>query len=210
MASTKNARTVVDDVTGTNRIMMIVGLVVLVTFIAVMVILFSRDQDTLFVPRNVKKVMVELNVKNRGKIQLELRNDLMPKTVNKFVSNIISDLYKGRKFFQVDNYMISAGSPTDLPGYDNGQPVPLESSPELKVERYSIGMGKDKKANLSSTAIFFIAKARQADFDGKYAVFGKVANVASEKVMDSMQLNDIIESAKVLTYDDQPYATPTP
>ncbi|MEI6602059.1 MAG: peptidylprolyl isomerase [Clostridia bacterium] len=210
MASKKNASVVVDDVSGTNRVMMIVGLVVLITFITVMVILFSRDQETLVVPRSVKKVVVELNVKNRGKIQLELRNDFMPKTVNTFVGNIIYDLYKGRKFFRVDNYMTMAGSPTDEAGFDNGQPVPLESHPEMKVERYAIGMGKDTKANLSSSAIFFIAKAREADFDGKYAVFGKVANVASEKVLDSLQLKDIIESAKVLTFDDQPYASPTP
>lgn len=210
MASKKNASVVGNDVAGTHRVMMIVGIVVLATFIAVMVILFTRDQETLVVPSNVKKVLVELSVKNRGKIQLELRNDLMPKSVNTFVGNIIYDLYKGRKFFRVDNYMTMAGSPTDEAGYDNGQPVPLESHPDLKVERYAIGMGKDTKANLSSTAIFFIAKAREADFDGKYAVFGKIANVASEKVLDSLQLNDVIVSAKVLTFDDLSYTSPTP
>lgn len=206
MATNSNSKNpAIEDARGTNRVMIIVGIVVLVTFIAVMVIMNVRSEAPNFIPNGVKKVVVELEVKDRGKIQLELRNDLMPKTVNNFVEKVSSGYYKDRKFFRVDNYMTMAGSPTDEAGYDNGLPVKLESHPDMKVERYAIGMGKDTKANLSSTAIFFIAKAREADFDGKYAVFGKVANVASEKVLDSLQLNDVIDNATILTYDGVPY-----
>ena len=191
----------VDDPKTTNRVMFIVAIVVLVTFIVVMILMSNRGASSLLVPSTVKKVVVELQVKNRGKINLELRNDLMPKTVNIFVAMVNKGYYTGRKFFRVDNYMTMAGSPTDEAGYDNGEPVTLESNPELKVERYSIGMGKDTKANKSSTAIFFIAKAREASFNGKYAVFGNVVDVPSQKVLDTLKLNDTIEKAVVISYD---------
>lgn len=195
----------VDDVKGTNRVMIIVGIVVLVTFVIVMVLMNSSGQRKAVVPSNVKKVVVEFEIKNRGKIQMELQNDLMPRTVDNFVNNILNGIYKNRMFFRVDNYMVVAGSPTDQAGFDNGEPMSLEYNPKLTVERYCIGMGKDTKANLSSSAIFFVAKAKESDFNGKYAVFGKLANVDSQKVIDSLELNDLISDAKVLTFDDKPY-----
>ena len=200
-------KVVVDDVTGTNRVMIIVGIVVLITFIIVMFQLnnSSNPDSKPVIPSGVKKVVVEFEIENRGKIQMELRNDLMPKTTDNFVRNIIDGYYVSKKFFRSDNYMVSAGSPNNQAGYDNANPMPLETNSQLNVERYYIGMSKDTKANLTSRSIFFVAKAKEASFNGKYAVFGKIANVDSEKVLDSIKKDDAILSAKVLTYDDKPY-----
>ncbi|MEI6132043.1 MAG: peptidylprolyl isomerase [Bacillota bacterium] len=189
------------DVSATNRVMFIVLGVILVTFVIVMVLMFNKGQLPQTVPSGVKKVLVEMKIKDRGTMKLELRNDLMPKTVNNFVRNIMSGYYDGRKFFRADNYMTSAGSPTDEAGVDNREPVDLETNKELNVERYSIGMGKDTPTNKSSQSIFFIAKAKEADFNQKYAVFGKITDIPSQKILDRLQENDVIEKVTVISYD---------
>lgn len=195
-----------DDVSGTNRVMLIVGIVVLVTFIAVMIIMNTANSKRYIVPSGVKKVTVEFAVKDRGTVKLELRNDLMPKSVNDFVTNIKDGYYVGKKFIRADAFIVSAGFPNDQAGFDVDASVALENNPDLKFDRYMIGMSKNQKLDQSSTKIFFITKARQPDLDGKYAVFGKILDIPSENVIDSIKKDDVITSASIISYDGTPYS----
>lgn len=201
----KNIESVNGDV---KKVMAIVGFVLLLMFIGIVFILTKEEASNINPPKQLNDatvVQVEFDVKDRGKFLVDLRNDLMPKTVRNFTIKVLEGFYHGRKFYRADDWMLCAGSPVDKEGYDTQKGAKLEKNDEIKFTKYVIGMAKNQKDGKSSKNIFFVTKADQTHFDGKYALFGTIADISSENVIDKIQLNDVITSARVVSFDGEPY-----
>ena len=125
------------------------------------------------------KHYVEISVKEKGTIRLELDADSAPITVTNFINLVESGFYNGLTFHRVvDGFMIQGGDPqgdgyggleTKITGEfsENGIENPL------KHTRGAISMARSMMPD-SASCQFFIVHQDSPDLDGKYAVFGYV------------------------------------
>ncbi len=123
--------------------------------------------------------MIEITMKNGGKIKLELYPDKAPKTVENFENLVKEGFYDGLIFHRViSGFMIQGGDPlgngmggsdTPIPGEfaANGFPNPIHH------ERGVISMARTNDPN-SASSQFFIMHQDGFFLDGQYAAFGKV------------------------------------
>ena len=124
-----------------------------------------------------KPVVVEMQVKNFGKIKLELDGKAAPKTVENFVKLTNQGFYNGLTFHRIaKDFVIQGGDPsgdgTGGPGYT----VPAEIG--LKHVKGAIAMARTgdqvNPKRESSGSQFYIALNELTMLDGQYTVFGKV------------------------------------
>lgn len=137
---------------------------------------------------------VELHIKDRGVITLELDEVKAPKTVANFMNYVNKGHYDGTIFHRVmDGFMVQGGGfapgmkekPTD------GE-VENEANNGLKNDRYTIAMARTSEPHSASAQFFinvvdndflnFTSPTRQG---WGYAVFGKV--VSGEDVVDGIK-----------------------
>lgn len=122
------------------------------------------------------KVMVSIDVKDFGLIELELDTKAAPKTVANFVKLAKEEFYNGLKFHRiVQGFMIQGGDPkgdgTGGPGYN----IPPEIG--LKHTKGAIAMARTSgpaATTPSSGSQFYITLDVQTFLDGQYTVFGYV------------------------------------
>ncbi len=112
-------------------------------------------------------------------IKVELYPDIVPNTVNNFISLVDKGFYNGVVFHRViENFMIQGGDPNGTgmggPGYSiwgdfssNGVENPI------KHTRGVISMARSQSPN-SAGSQFFIMHKDAPHLDGQYAAFGKV------------------------------------
>ena len=145
--------------------------------------------------------IVEMIVKDYGKITLELDATSAPETVKNFISLVEADFYDGLTFHRVQKgFMIQGGDPKG----DGTGDGPREIYGEFADNGYysngishvrgviSMARGNDKN---SASCQFFITNAdARASLDGSYAAFGYV--------IDGMDVVDAI------TEKTQPFADP--
>lgn len=151
---------------------------------------------------------VELHIKNRGIITLELDEDKAPRTVANFMNYVNNGHYDGTVFHRViDGFMVQGGGfapgmkekPTD------GE-VQNEADNGLKNDRYTIAMARTSEPHSASAQFFinvsdndflnFSAPTRQG---WGYAVFGKVT--AGQEVVDAIRT---VKTGRKGFHDDVP------
>ena len=112
---------------------------------------------------------------SKGIIEIELFENITPKTVENFVKLANDGFYNGMIFHRIlDDFMIQAGNTyangtTKTSPYGN---IVFESNSELTHEDGAISMASTG-AKVGGSAQFFICDGAQSSLDGNYAVFGK-------------------------------------
>jgi len=131
---------------------------------------------------------------NKGDISLKLFADLAPVTVANFVNLAKRGFYNKLKFHRViKDFMIQGGCPRGTgaggPGYDFQD----EFVPELKHDKPGILSMANSGPN-SNGSQFFITHVPTTWLDGKHTVFGEVVGAQDQKIVNSIEQNDVIDS----------------
>ena len=134
---------------------------------------------------------------NKGDINLDLFATKTPKTAANFIGLAKAGYYDGLIFHRViPDFMVQGGCPLGQ-GYGGpGYQFEDEFHPELRHD----GPGVLSMANAgpgTNGSQFFITHVETAWLDGKHTVFGKVKSDADQKVVDSIQQGDLIESITI-------------
>ena len=156
--------------------------------------------------------MVIINVKDFGKIKIELNRDVAPNTCANFVELARKGFYNGLIFHRViRGFMIKGGCPQGLgiggPGYHiKGEFGVNGHKNTLSHKRGVISMAR--VAHFDSAGSQFFIMHRDGDYlDNQYAAFGEVVEgievvdrIANSKTnMRDKPLNDVvIESIEVI------------
>ena len=141
---------------------------------------------------------VVLNVKDYGKITLELMPEQAPITVNNFLWLVKEGFYNGLTFHRVINgFMIQGGCPigngTGGPGWSiTGEFKANGVDNTLRHKRGVITMARAQNPN-SAGSQFFIMHQDAPHLDGMYAAFGKVT--------DGIEVVDAIAGVETDRYD---------
>jgi peptidyl-prolyl cis-trans isomerase B (cyclophilin B) len=144
-----------------------------------------------------KTYAVHINT-NKGTIKVNLFTDRAPKTVNNFVFLAKEKFFDGVTFHRVlDNFMIQGGDPTGTgrggPGYRWDDEA---SALAIKHEKGSLSMA-NAGVNTNGSQ-FFITHVVTDWLDGKHAVFGKVIGDDDQKVVNSIEQGDYINTIDVI------------
>lgn len=124
---------------------------------------------------------VEMKIKDKGTITLELYGKTAPKTVENFVSLAEDGFYDGLIFHRVDSGFVIQGGDPEGTGYGgSGKAIYGEFTENgfdnpISHDRGVISMARTDYPN-SATSQFFICHTGdyKAALDGKYASFGRV------------------------------------
>ncbi len=160
---------------------------------------------------NGKHQYVQIDVKKKGKIIVELLPEYAPKTVAYFLELVDDKYYNGLTFHRaVENFMIQGGSPKGDGIGGCGRTVVGEFSSngydnDLSHARGVISMARNTSYN-SASGQFFILQSDSTYLDGEYAAFGRVVegmeivDAISKSPVDGEILIDkpIIKSVKLL------------
>lgn len=127
------------------------------------------------------KISAEIDVKDYGKITLELDADTAPITVTNFVKLAKDGFYDGLTFHRIiDGFMIQGGDPNGngTGGSDEkikGEFANNDVENNIKHVRGVISMARSADNN-SASSQFFIMQSDAPHLDGDYAAFGKVVS----------------------------------
>ena len=147
---------------------------------------------------------VIIDVKDYGKITVELYPDVAPITVENFKKLVSEGFYDGLIFHRViEDFMIQGGCPegTGLGGKTdaNGNKITIKGEfsangvkNDLDHTRGVISMARSQLVN-SASSQFFICHQDASHLDGKYAAFGKVT--------DGMDVVDAIAAVETNSND---------
>lgn len=117
-----------------------------------------------------------IDVLNFGEIEVELYEDIAPKTFENFVKLVKENYFENSGFHRIiKNFMIQGGI-----GKVKAEPIfgEFESNGfknDLKHTRGVISMARTNDPN-SASSQFFIMHKDSPHLDGSYAAFGKVTN----------------------------------
>ena len=144
--------------------------------------------------------IVEMKIKNKGNIKIELYPEIAPNTVNNFISLIKKGYYDGLIFHRIiRGFMIQGGDPRGTgmggPGYSiRGEFSANGFTNDLKHTEGVLSMARTMDPN-SAGSQFFLMTSVSPHMDGQYAAFGKVIE----------GLNLIMDLEKVKTsFGDKP------
>jgi len=115
-----------------------------------------------------------------GTITIELYSNVAPKMVERFKELAKSGVYDGTTFHRINQSVIQGGDPlskdndpnNDGTGKSDKPNVPAEFS-DLKYDTGIVGAARSQDFD-SANSQFFITLKREAGFDNKYTIFGKV------------------------------------
>jgi len=135
---------------------------------------------------------------NKGTIKINLFADRAPKTVNNFVFLAREKFYDGVIFHRViGDFMIQGGDPTGTgrggPGYKWDDEA---SALQIKHEKGVLSMANAGPNTNGSQ--FFITHLATPHLNGNHAVFGKVVDDADQKVVDSIEQRDMINTITIV------------
>ena len=142
-----------------------------------------QESETEELLTNTKQIMKATFTTNKGNFEIELFNELAPKTVENFVTLVESDFYNDVKFHRViADFMVQGGDPltkddemsdrwgTGGPGYTFEDEIHAENNNAV---------GTISMANAgpnTNGSQFFINTADNDFLDTKHTVFGKVVS----------------------------------
>lgn len=125
------------------------------------------------------KVDVEIVVKDKGTIKMELDADTAPRTVTNFVNLVKEGFYDGLTFHRViDGFMIQGGDPNGNGAGGSGKTIKGEFSQNniknnISHVRGVVSMARGDDPD-SASSQFFIVHKDSPHLDGAYAAFGHV------------------------------------
>lgn len=115
-----------------------------------------------------------------GTIKIELYSNIAPKMVARFKELAKAGVYNGTTFHRINQSVIQGGDPLSKDGDPNNDGTGESDKPNVPAEFSDIpfdtgivgaARGQD---NDSANSQFFIMLKREAGFDQRYTVFGKV------------------------------------
>lgn len=174
--------------------------------IALVMLLLCLSACTDEIDKLPNKVVID--VKDYGKITVELYPDIAPITVKNFKKLVNEKFYDGLIFHRViEDFMIQGGCPdgNGTGGYtdEKGNKITIKGEfsengfkNTLAHTRGVISMARSNDPN-SASSQFFICHASAAHLNGKYASFGKVTE--GMDVVDAIAAVDTNDSDKPLT-----------
>ncbi len=134
---------------------------------------------------------------NKGEINLNLFDKLVPITVANFVNLAKRGFYNGLKFHRViEEFMIQGGCPLGTGTGGPGYKFQDEFVPELKHNNPGVISMANSGPNTNGSQ-FFITHVPTPWLDGKHSVFGEVINQEDQDVVNSIVRGDSIESLLV-------------
>ncbi len=122
---------------------------------------------------------VNIIIKDKGTISVELDADVAPITVTNFVNLAQAGFYDGVAFHRImEDFMMQGGDPTGIGGGGSGKTIKGEFAANgvennLSHTRGAISMAR-AKMNDSASSQFFIVQEDSLHLDGMYACFGYV------------------------------------
>lgn len=143
-------------------------------------------------PTNNEVITVEMNVKDYGKITLELDKENAPITVDNFVKLVNNKFYDGLTFHRIiDGFMIQGGDPNKDGTGGSKETIKGEFKNNgvnntISHKRGVISMARSSDAN-SANSQFFIMHKDNTNLDGSYAAFGHV--ISGMDVVDTIVKN---------------------
>ena len=153
------------------------------------------------------KIMVEITMKDGGKMQLELYPDVAPATVENFVKLVNDGFYDGLTFHRIiKGFMIQGGDPegTGMGGSKDtikGEFKQNGFQNDLKHTRGVISMARSQNPN-SASSQFFIMHDDAPYLDGQYAAFGKMVSGFEE--LDKLAETPVQDGNGTVAKGDQP------
>jgi peptidylprolyl isomerase len=126
----------------------------------------------------------------KGKIELELRPDIAPLTVENFVTHIKNGYYDGLIFHRIiKNFMIQGGDPTGTGRGGQsiwGKKFKDEFSHKATFKKAGILAMANAGPNTNGSQ-FFITTVQTPWLNGKHTIFGYIANKESFKVLKKLE-----------------------
>jgi peptidyl-prolyl cis-trans isomerase B (cyclophilin B) len=151
---------------------------------------------------------VELHIKDKGVITLELDQDKAPKTVANFLDYVNNGHYNNTVFHRViPGFMVQGGGfEPGMSQKPTGAEIQNEANNGLKNDTYTVAMARTSAPH-SATAQFFINVADNSFLNHTapsaqgwgYAVFGKV--VEGKEVVDKIKA---VKTGRKGFHDDVP------
>ena len=142
----------------------------------------------------------------KGTIEFETYPDEAPKTVEQIVGLVKRNFYTGLRFHRAEASLgaVQIGDPQTrnmlMKDYwgraASGKPIGVaEITKKRKHLRGSVAMAYPGTDPKSADSQFFIDTKAHPEWDGKYAVFGKV--IKGIEVVDKIQVADVVKKASV-------------
>ena len=177
----------------------IIVLVAIIVIVLINQMINSKDKvDLKEEAYLVGKHIVEIDVKDYGKIKVELDADTAPITVTNFINLVNEEFYDGITFHRIiDGFMIQGGDPTGT-GYGGSEKTIKGEFSSNGIEnnishvRGVISMARSED-NDSASSQFFIVHEDSTYLDGNYAGFGKV--IDGMEVVDQIAANTPVEDS---------------
>lgn len=178
----------------------LIGIVVLILIIVIFFLSQKlskgNDQDDKELLTGKHNVLID--VKDYGKITLELDADKAPITVTNFINLVNDKFYDGITFHRIINgFMIQGGDPTGTGYSGSGKTIKGEFSDngvenDISHVRGVISMARSGNNYDSASSQFFIVHKDSTFLDGKYAAFGYVTDGMDvvDKIAESVETED--------------------
>ena len=150
----------------------------------------NKDNET-ELKYDTKNPVVEMDIKDYGKVYIELYSDMAPNTVSNFVYLVKTGFYDNNTFHRlIDGFVLQGGDPTGTgtggPEYSiKGEFSANGFKNDLLHEEKVVSMARATSYN-SAGSQFFIMIGKAEHLDGQYAAFGKVIDGWDiiEKIVD--------------------------
>ncbi|MCA1589902.1 MAG: peptidylprolyl isomerase [Acidobacteria bacterium] len=149
-----------------------------------------------------------------GAIKIELYSNIAPKMVARFKELAREGVYNGTTFHRVNQSVIQAGDPlskdaeprNDGSGKSAKADVPAELS-DIPYDTGIVGAARSTDVN-SANSQFFITLKREAGFDNRYTIFGKVIdgmnNVRTVAGVEPKERERPVEPVRIKSVTIQP------
>ncbi len=134
-----------------------------------------------FTTAHTATAYAEIDIKDYGKIKLELDGNKAPETVKNFINLAESKFYDGLTFHRImEGFMMQGGDPEGTGTGGSGKTIKGEfkangfTENDLTHTRGAISMARNSISMDSADSQFFIVHKDSAFLDGQYAAFGYV------------------------------------